>query len=64
MLFPPDLAADLARQHRHDLRLAADRHRQRAGRRLGFWRRRRVLVGAGVDSSRFGESTTGRLRPT
>ena len=58
MLFPPDLAADLARQHRRDLRRAADRHRLRAGRWPGWWRRRRVRTGGGLDSSRFGESTT------
>jgi hypothetical protein len=59
VLFPPDLAADLARQHGRDLRLAADRHRQRSGRRPGLWRRPRARMGGGVDSSRFGESTTG-----
>jgi hypothetical protein len=59
MLFPPDLAADLARQHGRDLRLAADRHGQRAGCRPGLWRRRRARMGGGVDSSRPGESTTG-----
>jgi hypothetical protein len=59
VLFPPDLAADLAREHGRDLRRAADRHRLRAGRWPRWWRRRRVPVGAGVDSSRFGESTTG-----
>jgi hypothetical protein len=55
MLFPPDLAADLARQRCRDLRLAADRHRQRAGRRSGWWHRRRVRMGGWVDSSRFEE---------
>jgi hypothetical protein len=59
MLFPPDLAADLARQHRRDLRRSADRHRLRVGRWPASWRRRRAGVGAGVDSDRIGESTTG-----
>jgi hypothetical protein len=48
-----------ADRHRRDLRRAADRHRLRVGRWPASWRRRRAGVGAGVDSDRIGESTTG-----